>query len=266
MLLCAECYDEEVTRAHNASLSTAAPAPSTTDLPIPHEVPVVNTYAMAWTDGGCRDVTVGKKKLSNVGGWAFLLLCGRGEKLVSSCSLGPDSTNNIAEFTAILQVITLAVSEHITQLDIKTDCMLAVQYHENTATKNSDILDALFRDTEDMARRGALQFRLQHVSAHKNDLNNNFVDGLCTEVIKANDMKPRLKRTKIKAFPSPDNCALPRYKPNTAANYQTFPPYAPLYEDVTPPRGVADLSDDRGNVLHICPLCDPSDPKTAEHF
>ena len=61
MLLCAECYDEEVTRAHNASLPTAAPAPSTTDLPIPQEVPVVNTYAMAWTDGGCRDVTVGKK-------------------------------------------------------------------------------------------------------------------------------------------------------------------------------------------------------------
>ena len=112
-----------------------------------------------------------------------------------------------------------------------------------------------------MARRGALQFRLQHVSAHKNDLNNNYVDGLCTEVIKANDMKPRLKRTRIKVFSSPDNCALPRHKPNTAANYQTFPPYAPLYEDVTPPRGVADLSDDRGNVLHICPLCDSSDPK-----
>ncbi len=102
---------------------------------------MVNTNAMAWTDGGCSKTQQCKRLV-------FLLFCGRGEKLVSSCFLGPDSTNNIAEFTAILKVITLAVSEHITQLDIKTDCMLAVQYHEKTETKNSDILDALLRDTE----------------------------------------------------------------------------------------------------------------------
>ncbi len=111
MLLCAKCYDD---RAQNVLSLTAVPDPSTRDLPILQEVAVDNTYAMAWTDGGRRDVRITKQQLNNVGGWAFLLLCGRGQKFVSSCSLGLDSTNNIAEFTAILKVITLAASERIT--------------------------------------------------------------------------------------------------------------------------------------------------------
>ena len=100
-------------------------------VPIYQKVVVDNTYAMAWTDGGRRDITIKKQRLNNVGGWAFLLFCGRGQKFLSSCSLGPDSTNNIAEFTAILKVIVQAVSVQITQLDIKTDCMLAARRHSD---------------------------------------------------------------------------------------------------------------------------------------
>jgi Reverse transcriptase-like len=125
--LCDACYDIEVTRGNNIQV-TVVPAPPTTK--IPRKIPEDNTYAMSWTDGGRRNVTIGGQKLSNVGGWAYLLLCGRGQKYVSSSSLGPDSTNNIAEFTAILQVVVHAVSVRITQLDIKTDCMLAVQYYD----------------------------------------------------------------------------------------------------------------------------------------
>ncbi len=69
---------------------------------------------------------------------SHIIFNGRGQKFLSSCSLGPDSTNNIAEFTAILKVIVQAVSVQITQLDIKTDCMLAVQYHEDTVTQDSE--------------------------------------------------------------------------------------------------------------------------------
>ncbi len=32
-------------------------------------------------------------------------------------------------------------------------------------------------------------------------------------------------------------------------------------ENETSPRGVDDLSDDRGNIIHICPLCDTDHPK-----
>ena len=252
-LLCAECYDMEVTCVQNIQLATVVTAP----VPIYQKVVVDNTYAMAWTDGGRRDITIKKQRLNNVGGWAFLLFCGRGQKFLSSCSLGPDSTNNIAEFTAILKVIVQAVSVQITQLDIKTDCMLAVQYHEDTVTQDSEQLASLCREAKVIARSAGLQYRLQHVRAHQSDMNNNMVDSMCTAVIKANDTEPRTQGpTTIKSFDAPNNCTRPRLGPNTAANYRTFAPFGPLYEDCTPARGVADLSDDNGNVLHICPLCD----------
>jgi hypothetical protein len=60
---------------------------------------------------------------------------------------------------------------------------------------------------------------------------------MCTAVIKSNDMEPRLQGpTKVGSFNAPDNCARPRLGPNTAANYRTFAPFEPLYEDVTPAR------------------------------
>jgi len=247
----------ELTRASNIQLTV----PVVSVEHMPREVSEDNTYAMAWTDGGCRNVNTQRKKLQAVGGWAYLLLCGRGQKYVSSCSLGPSSTNNIAEFTAIRELIIHAVSARITQLDIKTDSKLATQYHDRTVTMDSLALATLCEETECIARAAGLQFRFQHVRAHKNDKNNNLVDSMCTAVIKANDTERRTQGpNKIKAFNCPDKCAPPRYGSNSKANYQTFPPYAPRYEDVTPPRGVADLSDDRGNILHICPLCDSSKP------
>ncbi len=80
---------------------------------------------------------------------------------------------------------------------------------------------------------------------------------MCTAVIKVNDTEPRTQGpTRIKPFDAPNNFARPRLEPNTAANYRTCAPFGPLHEDCTPARGVADLSDDNDNVLHICPLCD----------
>ena len=231
--LCEDCYDEELTREHNAQLPPRSPVSPV--VPVPRAANEDNTYAMAWTDGGRRDVFIRKQKLSNVGGWAYLLLCGRGEKYVSSSSLGPDSTNNIAEFTAILEVVQHAVSLRITQLDIKTDCKLVTQYHDNVVIKDSEVLAQLYEGIAGIARSAGLQFRLQHVEAHKHDMNNNLVDSMCTAVILANDMETRTQGpTHISQFHNPDNCTLPRSGPNPAVNYRTFAPYAPLYEDVTP--------------------------------
>ncbi len=179
-LLFAERYDMEATYVRNIQPATAVTAPA---VPIHQKVVVDNTYAMAWTDGGRRDITIKKQRLNNVGGWAFLFF-GRGQKFLSSCSLGPDSTNNITEFTAILKVIVQAVSVQITQLDIKTDCMLAVQYHEDTVTLDSEQLASLCREAKVIARSAGLQYRLKHVRAHQTDMNNNMVDSMCTAVIK----------------------------------------------------------------------------------
>ncbi len=131
-----------------------------------------------------RDVTIKKQRLNNVGGWAFLLFLWSWTEISFVLLSGPDSTNNIAEFTAILKVMVQAVSVQITQLDIKTDCMLAVQYHENTVTKNSAQLASLCREAKVIARSAKLQYRLQHVRAHQTDMNNNMVDSMCTAVIK----------------------------------------------------------------------------------
>ena len=38
-------------------------------------------------------------------------------------------------------------------------------------------------------------------------------------------------------------------------------PYSPFMDNETAPRGVHDLSDDRGVIIHICPFCDPTRPQ-----
>ena len=227
-----------------------------------------NNYAMAWTDGGRRDVKFreatkrkGTTVLKDVGGWAFLLLCGRGHKFVASGCLGPNSTNNIGEFRAIKEVMIKAVAANITQLDINTDSMIAVQYYEGTCARDTDHLAQIFREIEEIAVTNQVQFRLNHVKAHAQDLNNQMVDSMCTAVILAVDMDPRHEGPKtIKPFEAPNPCARPRNTANAQARYQTFSPYNPLDDRYTPTRGVPDLSDDRGNVLFICPLCDPIQP------
>ena len=245
--LCQDCYTAAHRTEHN-------------------DPPLDNDYAMAWTDGGRRNITTstitnGRRKhtnLKDVGGWAFMLLCGRGQKYVGSSSLGPNSTNNIGEFRAIKEVIEQAVKASIKQLDIHSDSMLAVQYYEGTCERDTVHLAELFREAEDIAARNDLQFKITHVKAHADDLNNQNVDSMCTAAIKANDCEPRYAGpTSIGQFRAPNRCTSPRTTPNLWAKYQTFPPYGPLNPDVTPNRGVADLADDKGNVLHICPLCKP---------
>ena len=48
--LCEECYDMELTRESNLQLT----APAVPAKHIPRVVSEDNTYAMAWTDGGCK--------------------------------------------------------------------------------------------------------------------------------------------------------------------------------------------------------------------
>ena len=268
--LCKVCETKATAEASTLCATCHAAGSDDNDKDDSGDNDAVNSYAMAWTDGGRRNVsqtiqTTPKRKetrqLKDVGGWAFLLLCGRGHKYVASGCLGEKSTNNIAEFRAIKEVMLKAVAVNINQIDINTDSMIAVQYYEGTCARDSDHLAKIFREIEEIAETNQIQFKLKHVKAHADDFNNRLVDSMCTAVILAVDMVPRYEGPKtIAPFPAPNTCARPRTTANLNAKYQTFSPYQPFDENDTPTRGVADLSDDRGNVLFICPLCDPVHP------
>jgi ribonuclease HI len=226
----------------------------------------LSSYGLGHTDGGRRDVVLKSKgsraqTLKDVGGWAFQLLCSRGEKYVGSASLGPGSTNNIGEFTAVLKIVEQAIVAQLDQLDVYTDSNLAVQYYENTCLRDCPHLATLFETIEMVAAAGEVQFRLIYVKAHAGDIHNEQVDSMCTAVIKVNDTVPRFEGpTKIPTFSPHNSFAAPRRALNTNARYQTLPPFAPFIENDTSPRGVEDLSDDRGNIIHICPLCEIDRP------
>ena len=121
--------------------------------------------------------------MDDVGGWAFQLLCSHGERLVGSASLGPNSTNNIGEFTAIFQIVQQAAILSLDHMDIHTDSNLAVQYYENTCVRDCPHLAKLWEQTEQLAIAAHIQFRLIHVKAHANDPDNNNVDSMCTAAI-----------------------------------------------------------------------------------
>ena len=235
---------------------------------IPSSIQKYFRYAYGHTDGGCRTIILksnrGKKHIvrKDVAGWAFQLLCSYGARFVGSASLGPNSSNNIGEFTAIVKVVEQAIIAQIDHLDIYTDSMLAVQYHENTCARDCPHLSELHQRIEQLAAANDMQFRLTHVPSHSGDPDNDNVDSMCTAAIMANDMNPRFQGpTKIPEFAPPNNFASPRNSLHPEARYQTLAPYAPFIENDTTPRGVQDLSDDRGNIIHICPFCDPSQPQ-----
>ena len=224
-------------------------------------------YGCGHTDGGRRNITVQVKRgktlhLKDVGGWAFQLLCSHGERYVASASLGPNSTNNKGEFTAILKIVEQAIIAQIDHLDIHTDSNLAVQYFEQTCLRDCPHLIELFERIEHLASAASIQFRLIYVKAHCGNRDNENVDSMCTAAIEANDMVPRYEGpTRIPEFSPPNNFAAPRNSLHPEARYQTLPPYAPFMENDTTPRGVHDLSDDRGVVLHICPFCEIDRPQ-----
>ena len=147
-----------------------------------------------------------------------------------------------------------AIVAQLNQLDIYTDSNLAVQYYENTCLRDSPHLAVLFETIE-------VQFRLIYVKAHAGDIHNEQVDSMCTAVIKTSDVEARFEGpTKIPTFAPHNSFAAPRKALNKNARYQTLPPFAPFIENDTSPRGVEDLSNDRGIIIHICPLCETGRP------
>ena len=61
-------------------------------------------------------------------------------------------------------------------------------------------------------------------------------------------------------FDAPRNVVKPRMGPRIGAKYSTDPPYAPLDPTERNPRAVVDLVRDSGDVLYICPICNPLTP------
>ena len=133
----------------------ATAPPSTQPATQPKTTP--SRYGRGHTDGGRRNIwaKTGRSNkmqlLKDVGGWAFQLLCSHGERLVGSASLGPNSTNNIGEFTAIFQIVQQAAILSLDHMDIHTDSNLAVQYYENTCIRDCPHLAKLWEQTEQLA-------------------------------------------------------------------------------------------------------------------
>jgi len=227
---------------------------------IPRTLPL-HVYGLGHTDGGCRNVP--NLRLKDVGGWAFILMHSKGELWKASCSLGPHSSNNVAEFTAVLELVTLSKQQGITLLDIHTDSMLVIQYFEQTCDKVEQRLIALYQQIQSVVA-GLMHLNFHHVKAHAKkgtpqyNLNNTEVDSMCTEVIKVNDIERRIQGpSRMASFDAPRNVVKPRMGPRIGARYSTDPPYAPLDPNERDPRGVVDLVRDSGDVLYMCPLCDP---------
>ena len=88
---------------------------------------------------------------------------------------------------------------------------------------------------------------------------------MCTAAIRLNDTTPRYQASKIAEFVPPNRFAAPRNSLHLMARYQTLPPYAPFMANDTTPRGVQDLSDDRGNIIHICPFCEIHRPQVLNN-
>jgi len=233
------------------------------NLRIPQHL-TLHTYGSGHTDGGCRDVP--RLRLKSVGGWAYILMHSIGELWKASCSLGPQSSNNVAEFTAVLKLVTLAKQRGITLLDVHTDSMLVIQYFERTCDHQEQKLIDLYKAIQAVAT-GVMHLNFHHVKAHAKkgtpqyNLNNMEVDSMCTAVIKVNDMEPRLQGPSHCApFDAPRNVLRPRMEPRIGAKYYVDPPYAPINPDEVSPRTVVDLVRDSGDVLYICPFCNPLTP------
>jgi len=178
-LLCMVCFRRD-----------ASPRNTEADL-IPRTLPL-HVYGLGHTDGGCRNVP--NLRLKDVEGWAFILMHSKGELWKASCSLGPHSSNNVAEFTAVLELVMLSKQQGITLLDIHTDSMLVIQYFEQTCEKVEQRLIALYQQIQSVVA-GLMHLNFHHVKAHAKkgtpqyNLNNTEVDSMCTEVIKVNDME-----------------------------------------------------------------------------
>ena len=109
-------------------------------------------------------------------------------------------------------------------MDIHTDSILALQYYENTCLRDSPHLAALWDQTEQIATSAHIQFRLIHVKAHANDLDNNNVDSMCTAVILANDTPQDFKLANSRVRASQQLC---NYKKLTSSNGE-IPNLTPL--------------------------------------
>jgi ribonuclease HI len=88
-----------------------------------------------------------------------------GELWKASCSLGPQSSNNVAEFTAVLKLVILSKQRGITLLDVHTDSMLVIQYFEHTCDHVDQRLIALYEEIQTVVT-GAMHLNFHHVKAH----------------------------------------------------------------------------------------------------
>jgi hypothetical protein len=204
--------------------------------------------------------------LNNIGCWAFSLLCNRGHKYVGSSSLGQGSNKNRCAFIAVQKLVEQAIIAQIEVLDIHTTHKQVIDYYENTSPRDCPYLSELMDQIENVIISGGIQVRMFLVDTSARDRNCDEIRSMCEAVMRANDMEPRYEGPKkIDKFPLPSNRVTPRTTLPSNARYQTLAPFKAFNDNETAPRGVQDLTGDRGNIIYICPLCDIRQPQPLDN-
>lgn len=125
------------------------------------------------TDGGCRDNP-------GPGAWAFVVLDGRGSVLHTAKGFLPHTTNNFAEYKALMEACRyLATVDVPARIRFLSDSKLVVE-QINGGWRVNDVLAGVFGETaaayEDVA--GRADVTLTHIKRNLNGM----ADALCNEV------------------------------------------------------------------------------------
>ena len=211
-------------------------------------------YAVGYSDGGCREK-------ESVGGWGVVIDYCDGKDFhhmeLSAC-LGGKCTNNIAEFTAGLEFVKQVAALRIKRADLRSDSQLLRDYYYDNVVKDNVVLVRLLDRIKAEAQAGGIQLDIEWVKGHARCEGNNRADQLATKAIRFGSAKMTIGPKKRKEFPIPGRHPT-RTAPAAGQRYQTFAPFLAIDPDDQAARTAVDLVDDRGTVLHICPLCVPSE-------
>ena len=176
---------------------------------------------------------------------------------LSAC-LGGGCTNNIAEFTAGLEFVQQAAAMGIKRADLRTDSQLMCNYYYDKVVKDNVILVRLLNRIKAAAQAGGMQLDMEWIKGHARCEGNNRADHLATNAIRHGSARMVYGPRRTKEFSIPRRHPT-RMAPAAGQRYQTFAPFHAIDPEERTARTAVDLVDDRGMVLHICPLCVPGE-------
>lgn len=131
----------------------------------------------AYTDGACR---VSNPGLCSSAYAVFTNREGQGNEVYGGARCIGTATNNVAEYTGLLDLLRMASGKGLREITIHSDSMLVVE-QVNGNWKCRPPLDGLRNEAYVLLIRGG--HTLKHVKGHSGVPGNERVDHLCNEVL-----------------------------------------------------------------------------------